>query len=250
MRDQPGQRMAKIKLGSTFLPGCVTVFAVFAVGFVLSVLPTVGDFVRSQLLLVPGLALGRQPWRLLSAPLFVLSPFSLLFLGLLLWSIGSAIEQRIGHRRFVGWSAGVLVVSSIAAALLGRLHGVFSSGALILPVLMEGGPVFSMVLLAFAQLYSGLQVKMWGVPQLTSAKTLAWFFIGIGLFANLLRAEWELLGANLVTLAMTFALLTDHGAQSLWRQLRRRLRPDKSRKFQVLSGGRRDGDDSSHKWLN
>lgn len=242
--------MVKVRLGSTFLPGCVTVFAVFAIGFVLSLLPVVGDFVHRQLLLVPGLAIGWQPWRLLTAPLVVLSPFSLLFLGLLLWSIGSAIEQRIGRRRFIGWSGVVLLASSLAVGLFGRLHGLFSSGATVLPVPLEGGPIFSMVLLAFAQLYGGLQVQMWGVPQLTSGRTLAWFFIGVGLVANLLRAEWELLGANVVTLGVTFALLTNHGGQSLWTLVRRALRTEKPRKFQVIDGGVRDRDDNAKKWLN
>ena len=250
MREKPGQTMVKVRLGSTFLPGCVTVFAVFALTFVLSLLPVVGDFVHSSLLLVPARAIGPQPWRLVTAPFVVLSPFSLLFLGLLLWSIGSAIEQRIGRRRFVGWSAAVLLSSSVIVGLLGRLHGLANSGTAQLPVLLEGGPIFSMVLLAFAQLYGGLQVQMWGVPQLTSGRTLAWFFLGIGLCANLLRGEWELLGANLLTLGVTFALLKNHGGQSLWTLVRRTLRTEKPRKFQVLDGGRSGSDDNANKWLN
>lgn len=250
----PEQRFVKVRLGSKILPGCTTVFAVFVLTFLLSALPVVGDFLRSHLLLVPSLALGRQPWRLLTAPLIVLSPFSLLFLGLLLWSIGSAIEQRIKARRFVGWSAAVLLVSSLVVAILGRLHALSNATAGLLPIPIEGTPIFAMVLLSFAQLYGGLQVSMWGVDQLTSGRTLAWFFIGIGLAADVLRGEWEQLGANLVTLGLTFVLLTGHGAPSLWRYLRSKLgrRERRVGKLEVLDGGRARGrnDDAARKWLN
>ena len=101
MPQPPSSRFVQVRLGSQLTPGCLTVFGVLALSFVLSIVPGVGDFVRSQLLLVPSQAIGRQPWRLLTAPFFVLSPFALLFLGLLLWSIGSAIEQRIGRRRII-----------------------------------------------------------------------------------------------------------------------------------------------------
>lgn len=265
MAQNSQQRFVQVRLGSKVMPGCATVFAVFALTFVLSVLPVVGDFVRTRLLLVPALAIGREPWRLLTAPLIVLSPFALLFLGLLLWSIGSAIEQRIGARRFVGWSATVLLVSAVVIGLLGRVHALFGSVAGLIPIPIEGAPIFGMVLLSFAQLYGGLRVGMWGVDQPTSGRTLAWFFIGIGLCADLLRGEWEQLGANLITLLVTFALLSDHGGQSIWRLLRRKGRgkpgasksanpssqsPKPARKFEVLDGGRDRDDDSARKWLN
>ena len=86
-------------------------------------------YTSSHLLLIPSLALGKQPWRLLTAPLVVLSPFALVFLGLLLWSIGSAVEQRIGPRRIVGWSVAVLLLTSLVVALLGRVHAQFASVA-------------------------------------------------------------------------------------------------------------------------
>lgn len=255
MPQPPSSRFVQVRLGSQLTPGCMTVFGVLLLSFVLSILPVVGKFVRSELLLEPSLALGRQPWRLLTAPFFVLSPFALLFLGLLLWSLGSAIEQRIGPRRIIAWSAVVLLCSSLVVALSGRLHALFAPATGLLPIPMEAAPLFAMVLLSFAQLYGGLQVRMWGVDQQTSGRTLAWFFIGIGLLADLFRGEWELLCANLATLLVTFALLSDHGGQSPWRLLRRKLfglRPSASkpsgRKFDVLDGGR--DRDPAQKWLN
>ena len=111
-KSNSSQRFVSVRLGSKILPGCATVFAVFATTF----LPGVGDFIESKCLLVPELAIGRQPWRLLTAPLIVLSPFALVFIGLLLWSIGAAIEQRIKARRFVAWSAAVLLTARRSAA--------------------------------------------------------------------------------------------------------------------------------------
>lgn len=255
MPQPPSSRFVQVRLGSQLTPGCMTVFGVLLLSFVLSIVPVVGDFVRSQLLLVPSLALGRQPWRLVTAPFFVLSPFALLFLGLLLWSLGSAIEQRIGRRRIIVWSAVVLVCSSVVVALFGRLHALFAPATGLLPIPIEAAPLFAMVLLSFAQLYGGIQVRMWGVDQQTSGRTLAWFFIGIGLVADVFRGEWELLFANLATLLVTFALLSDHGGQSPWRLLRRGLSSLRARfgkasgpKLEVLDGGRRR--DPAQKWLN
>lgn len=262
-KSNSSQRFVSVRLGSKILPGCATVFAVFATTFLLSLVPGVDDFIDAKCLLVPELAIGRQPWRLLTAPLIVLSPFALVFIGLLLWSIGAAIEQRIKARRFVAWSAAVLLTASLTVALLGRLHALTKSAAGQLPIPIEGAPIFGMVLLGFAQLYGGLQVRMWGVDQLTSGRTLAGFFIAIGLVADVLRGQWELLGANLLTLALTFVLLTDHGGQSVWsvwKTLRSKL-PSKGRrprKFEVIDGGggggggdsSRHNHDSARKWLN
>jgi len=255
MPQPPSSRFVQVRLGSQLTPGCLTVFGVLALSFVLSIVPGVGDFVRSQLLLVPSQAIGRQPWRLLTAPFFVLSPFALLFLGLLLWSIGSAIEQRIGRRRIIVWSAVVLLCSSLVVALSGRLHALVAPATGLLPIPIEASPLFAMVLLSFGQLYGGLQVRMWGVDQQTSGRTLAWFFIGIGLLADVFRAEWELLFANLATLLVTFVLLSDHGGQSPWRLWRRSLTGLRARfgkksgpKLEVLDGGARK--DPMKKWLN
>ena len=266
MAQHPQQRFVTVRLGSKVMPGCAVVFAVFALTFLLSLLPVTGDLIRSHLLLIPSLALGKQPWRLLTAPLVVLSPFALVFLGLLLWSIGSAVEQRIGPRRIVGWSVAVLLLTSLVVALLGRVHAQFASVAGLVPIPIEGAPIFTMLLLSFAQIYGGLQVRMWGTEQLTSGRTLAWFFIGIGLCADLLRGDWEQLGGNVVTLLLTYALLSDHGGQSIWRLLRRKRSGsskstggDKSQskkrpghKFEVLDGGRdvTGNADPARKWLN
>ena len=106
-----------------------------------------------------------------------------------------------------------------------------------------------MVLLAFAQLYGGLQ----------SADVGAAAYVGTDAGVVFPRdwplcqpavGEWELLRANLLTLGVTFALLKNHGGQSLWTLVRRTLRTEKPRKFQVLDGGRSGSDDNANKWLN
>jgi hypothetical protein len=185
---------------------------------------------------------------------------AVVFIGLLLWSIGAAIEQRIKARRFVAWSAAVLLTASLTVALLGRLHALTKSAAGQLPIPIEGAPIFGMVLLGFAQLYGGLQVRMWGVDQLTSGRTLAGFFIAIGLWRMCCAVSGSCWERTCVTLALTFVLLTDHGGQSVWsvwKTLRSKL-PSKGRrprKFEVIDGGggggsSRHNHDSARKWLN
>jgi membrane associated rhomboid family serine protease len=244
-----------VRLGSTFTRACVAVFSVYALSFLLSLLPVVGDILQNHALLLPQKALWPEPWRLFTAPLFVLSPFSLLFLGLLLWSLGSAIEQRIGARRFVTFCAVVLLTSSVVVASCAKIHALFAPITAAKPIYIEAGPVFTMMFFAFAQLYGGLTVQLWGVPQKTSGRTLAWFFIGIGFVAHLFRAEWELLCADLTTLFITALLLRDHGGLSLSRWFRRKWRSARVPKLEVHEGGRTKNpspfsNNNEQRWLN
>lgn len=207
------EKTQSYRLGSKFLPGCVAVLAAFSVFFLVALQPAAGEWMAAHLVLVPGLAFGKQPWRFVTGPLLVQSPFTLLFLFFLMWSVGAAIEQRIGARRMVLFGVVVLFVASFTAGVCGLCIGWLAKTGSLRPTLMEAGPIFSMCFLAFGKLYGGLTMKLWGVPQTTSGRTLAWFFIGVGLVAHLLRGEWELLCADIVTLVVTAALLRNQGGR-------------------------------------
>src|SRR6478609_8828392 len=68
-------------------------------------------WVVSHLVLTPRLALGREPWQLVTSALVHLHLGSLLSTVIALWFFGAPVEQRLGRLRF-----GLLLV---AASILG-----------------------------------------------------------------------------------------------------------------------------------
>lgn len=234
-------RVVEYRLGSRFTPGVIAVLVVFAITHVLQYLPDpVRSFWAQHLILTPRLALGREPYQLLTGPLMMISGFSLLFLGILLYSIGSAIEDRLGTRRFLSWLALLSVLSAVAAAAVGRLLP--SQGYV--PVALDGGAVFMLVLVAFADFYGDLPVRMWGVGQTVSGRGLSFFFLCLGLLAELLRGQWPQLAASVASVAGAFMLCGAGGPTigRLRRRLtqwmrRRRSGPGNGPSIQVIDGG-------------
>ncbi len=223
----------QIRLGGKFTPGVVMLLGLYAATYLLFQLPRVGDFMAAELLLRPALALGVRPYQLLTAPLIMTGLFSLLFLGLLLWSIGSAVEQKLGTRRFLLWAGLCSLAATVAAAVVGRLI----PGQAMLPVPLDGSPVFQLVLMAFAHLYGDQKVTMWGIGQPVSGRALSYFFVGLGLCTDLLGQRWPHLAAASAAVLCAFLLgRGGSGLSSYFRRLWRRRRPPGG--LQVLDGGR------------
>lgn len=267
MRAPTSPRVIQYRLGSRFTPGVIALLALYGASFLLSLIPRVRQVMETYLILRPEQALGRRPWELLTGPLLLTNFFPLLFLGLLLWSIGSAVEEQVGKRRLWLLAAGSSLVASLSAALVGRilpaLHDRLAHvgsprfarflDALIPTtadqlVALDGGPVFMMVLLAFARLYPTLKVTMWGIGEPVSSRTLSYFFIGLGLVADVLRTQWPELGGAVGALVGTHLLL-QRGGPSLLSRLRARFFPKRRKKpvaartksgieVVVLDGGR------------
>lgn len=224
--------MLRIRLGGKFTPGVIFILALYAVTYVLLQLPEVGSFLAQTILLRPTQALGTRPYQLLTAPLFMTSILALGFVALLLWSVGSAVEQKLGTRRFLLWAGLTSLVSTIAAAAVGRLIGGPSQ-----VVLLDGTALFPLVLLAFAQFYGDVRVTLWGVGQEVSGRGLSYFFVGLGLCTHLFGQQWAQLAAAVAAVLCT--LLLGHGGGGLWAALRRRLRRQRSTGgLQILDGGR------------
>lgn len=228
----------EVRLGSQFTAGVRALLILYAVTYVAGLIPPLDIWIAQYLMLRPIAAIGGAPYQLLTAPLLMNSLISFLFLGLLLWQIGSAIEERIGTRKFLQWSASTLFVSTLAAALVGRFFPVL--GAIPLPI--DGHPLFPLLLLAFAHYYGTTQAQMWGMGQPVSGRGLAYFFIGIGLVAGLLSGQWLSLVSQLAALGWSFLLL-----RRPWAGLQLR----KPRKLKVVDGGQpwRAKPDEA-KWLN
>jgi membrane associated rhomboid family serine protease len=235
----------QIRLGGRFTPGVMWILGLYVVTFVLLQLPGVGDFLAAHLLLQPAQALGVRPYQLLSGPLFMTSFFSLLFLGILLWSVGSAVEDRLGTRRFLVWAGLGSLASAIAAAGIGRL---LPGGQSLLVVALDGSAVFQLVLVAFAHFYGDVRVTMWGVGQPISGRALSYFFVGLGLAADLLAQRWPHLAAAAAAVLCT--LLLCRGGRDLTAPFKRLFRSRRMPKgMQVLDGGRSAGR-GPQRWVN
>lgn len=214
----------EVRLGSQFTPGVRALLIVFAITYVAGLIPPLDTWIVQHLILRPSAAIGRAPYQLLSAPLLMSSLISLLFLGLLLWQIGSAIEERIGTRKLLWWSGSTLFVATLSAALVGRLWP--SQASLLLPI--DAHPLFPLTLLAFAHYYGSTQARMWGLGEPVSGRGLAYFFVGIGLVADLLSARWLSLISQLAAIGWSLLLL-----RQPWPKLRRKP----ARKLFVMDGG-------------
>jgi membrane associated rhomboid family serine protease len=261
-----GPGFVQVRIGARFTPGVIALLVLYSVTFLASMVPEAEAFIVHNLLIVPERALGPAPYQLVTGPLCILSLLQLLFLALLLWSIGSAVEQRLGARRLVGYCALSSLAAALGMAAAGRLHALLAPVSLAgrLPLPMEAGPIFLLVLVAFSSIYGGLPVRLWGVGQPISGRALAYFFIGLSLVADLFRGQFEQLFGSVLAIATAAWLCRGHGGGpgllsslgSTLRCLSRRastaVRRRRASHIEVLDGGRSGSGRSGggQRWLN
>lgn len=232
------------RLGGRFTPGVKALIWLFGLTcflFNLGRLPalrSVMEITLQQLVLQPALALGMKPWQLLTGPLLQLDPIGYLFTVLLLWSMGSAVEQQIGTRAFLRLCA----LSSLAAALVAAGVGRLWPGKGEVPVLFEAGPVFLGLLGAFGRLFAKEKVTMFGVGQPVSAWSMTLFFMGLSAAMYLLRTppHWVELSGACAAAAVGLSIGRG-GAPRPWLELRRLIKDAQlrwhRRKYKVMDGG-------------
>ncbi|HPH28792.1 MAG TPA: hypothetical protein PLA87_18210 [Pseudomonadota bacterium] len=252
--SRSSRNLGSQQLGGHFAPGGLLVLAIFATTYVALQIPGIGEFVVNHLMLRPTQALGVKPYQLLTAPLLMSSFLGLLFVGMLLWSIGSTLEHSLGTRRFLVWLAVASVCASAAAALCGRLLPAWAGVA----IPLDAGAVFVVLLVAFAQQFGHLQVTMWGIGEPMSAKKVSYFFVALGLFSDVLRLQWPHLAAGLGALLCVVVLGRGGGSslQGWWRK--QKSKKQRAHGFGVIDGGRRGfrdtGDTGNQgnkdRWLN
>ena len=200
-------------------------------------------FYMQHLILRPRMALGWEPWQLLTSGFVNVQLRDVFFVAVSLIFFGNPIEQQLGARTF--WK--VFIGGAIGGAhLRGRARAARSR-----PTRTSTGsqPAVTALLMAFGALWGGQQVRAYGVMQM-SARTMAWIFVAITaatyLFA--LGDDWQqaLLGLAAMTgAALAGWLLTrrggiDLGGSALDRMKMWRLK----RRYRVLTGGR-DGSATS-----
>lgn len=236
-----------MRIGGRFTRGALGVLALFAltcaVAQVANIAPQLGiGRVLNVLVLHPRQALGTRPFQLLTAPLLQLSFLQLLFTGLLMYSVGSAVEQMLGTRRFLRLCVQASLLGALTAAGLGRLLDLAGGGLIDgnAPVLLEGSPVFMALLGAFAVLFGEHQATLFGMGRPLSVRMLSGFFIVLGIVIALLA------GRPLEAAASLAAVLVGLRAggvplrlalRDLLGRARRRRAEAERRRFTVLSGG-------------
>jgi membrane associated rhomboid family serine protease len=231
-RMSPPAGTVSVRIGSVFRPAALVLLALFGTTYLLALYPPAGRFIAEYLQLRPGLAIGKGAYQILVAPLLMSSILRLLFVGLILWQLGSAVEQRSGSRRFLGWMASTAVASSLAMALFGALLGRWQPQYALMPVTIDGSFVFLVGLLGFAHYYATTPVRPWGIGQEVSGRGLSWFLIGISLLADLWYRQWVELAGQLAAVGWMSLLL-----RQPWQGVGRRKPTKKRAPFEVLDGG-------------
>src|SRR5437763_1694575 len=101
-------------------PGAVTLLLVEIGAFLLYMFLDAPLWAREHLALIPALAIGPEPWQLVTNGLLHIHPLSILFDAIGIWFFASPIEQMIGKNRMLAVFAVGQLAGSVVAALVGR----------------------------------------------------------------------------------------------------------------------------------
>src|SRR5437867_11855326 len=77
-------------------------------------------WVRQHLALIPALALGREPWQLVTSGLVHLQLLSLLSSVIGIWFFGTAVEQQSSRTRMLVGFAAAQLAGALTIAAVGR----------------------------------------------------------------------------------------------------------------------------------
>ena len=145
-----------------------------------------------------------------------------------LWFVGAFIERTQGTRRFVSLFLVSGVLANVALAGIAHLR-TYQSG-----VVFDGCSFAILALFcAFGRIYGRAPTQVFGALTM-QARHLALIFVGWGVVASLLRADWAQLMATLVAAAVGYLGAAPGGFREAWGTFRiRRLK----RRYRVLDGG-------------
>jgi membrane associated rhomboid family serine protease len=191
------------------------------------------DFAWRHLILIPHLALGPEPWQLVTNGVVHFRFSSLLQSAVGLWLFGTTVEWYVGRTRFLVVLFGSLFAGSLLVALGGRLFFPTWGLAGIEPGVMA-------MLAAYARLLWDQPMSLFGATRPIRGGAIALVFIAVTVVVNLSEGQFAELTAGLGAAGCAALLVTRWNASSggmralvdrmrLWR-LRRRYR--------VISGGR------------
>lgn len=222
-----------------------------SIGFILSVmlLSSVLGWTNRSLLgaaaLMPVAILRGELWRLVTWPFFQDDPFTLLFAGFMLWTLGQQLSYAWSERRFVmrflGYALGAGVVTTLLALVWENATAVAHLGA---------WPVVNALLVAWAMLYPDRQVNIWGVLPLTG-RTLA-LLVAFGTVLYAIASGLAAFTPHLVAIAIAWIQSRGFGGRRLGHQARRWWADrEAKRRSKHLKVVRKDGSsDDRPRWLN
>jgi membrane associated rhomboid family serine protease len=217
---------------------------ILAVMLVASVLGWTNRPLLASAALMPVAILRGELWRLLTWPFFQDDPFTLLFAGFMLWTLGQQLSYAWSERRFVmrflGYTLGAGVVTTLLALVWENATVIAHLGA---------WPVVNALLVAWAMLYPDRQVNIWGVLPLTG-KTLA-MLVAFGTVLYAIASGLAAFTPHLVAIAIAWIQARGMGGRRLGSQARRWwAERDMKRRTKHLKVVRKDGPDDRPRWLN
>ena len=194
----------------------------------------------AHLALGPGLWRG-EVWQLVTSLFVHFDLLGFVFNLIGLWFVGAFIEQTQGTRRFVSLFLGAGVLANVALAGVSHLS-VYQQGRY-----FEGCSFAVLALFcAFGRIYGRAPTQVWGALSM-QARHVAWIFVGWGVVASLLRADWAELAATLIASAAGYLFAAPGGFREAWGTFRiRRLK----RRYRVLDGGAGPPRHPPKKYLN
>lgn len=209
-------------------PGVIGVLVVLAAACAAFVLAGHPRFVVEHFALRPRLALGREPWQLLTSALVHVNLSALLSSAIGIWLFGTPVEQRGGRGYLFRLLVGASVCGALASAALGRL---IAPDALV----AGAGPAAMACIAGFGTIYGRTPLMLFGMQPI-KASTCALIFLGISGVMYVVDADWLGLVGGAAGAAFgaygagSFGrLIAAFDRVRLWRVRRR---------YRVLSGGR------------
>jgi membrane associated rhomboid family serine protease len=187
------------------------------------------EWVRAHLAMTPRLALGREPWQLLTSGVVHLGITTLFFDALTIWIFGTAVEQQVGRARMLTAFVAGQLAGALAQAAVGR--------AVAPTMLIAGcGPGTMALVAAFGVVYSRVPLSLFGVADMRG-RTMALLVLGFTFAQLLMRLDLVTMAGMAAGALAGWAVLSNAASSltTLWDRLRlRRLR----RRYKVISGGR------------
>lgn len=217
-------------IGARPTQGATALIVVQVVAFMVYAFAPQKEWIAAHLALTPHLALGREPWQLVTSSIVHVHGLTLISSLIGVWVFATAVEQQTTLRRMLLCFGAAQLAGALAIAGLGRL---------LAPQLMFEGcsPAVFGLMAAFGILYGPLPLSFFGIVQM-KGRTMALIVIGTSLFIGALNGNLIALAGDVAGLAAGFALTSfatpSRGSGALDRLRLWRVR----RRYKVISGGR------------
>ncbi|HEY7955865.1 MAG TPA: rhomboid family intramembrane serine protease [Polyangia bacterium] len=187
-------------------------------------------FILAHLALHPHLALGREPWQLLTSALVHVQLGALASSAIAIWLFGSPVEEELGRGRLFA----VLLVATLAGGVASALVAL----AITPSAVVTGADAAAMAsIAAFGVAYGPRRLNLFGLVEMRGS-TCAWLFLGLSAIFYLADADFVRLAGG-VAGAGVGALVAEGVRLDRIRGLPARFRRWRvRRRYRVIPGGK------------